>query len=921
MLKPDSTGRSGPSGPPATPSESSLVPTALDRALAASSICLGALTVDASGLLLLAATPSLIDLLALHRTPSESDPLPLSACLSPELAALWKEGCANAARTDGSIRFQYSDPRTKPPRRLEFDLTPMEGGGAAPRFSVSVRETAESFRQMADAGSAVGGGTDGAAEAGGAAPFRHLIDALPALIWTADAEGRRDYFNRSWTAFTGRRLYEDMGDGWTSHIHYEDLDRYRDTFQGALAGRNRFRIEYRMAAQDGTYHWMVDEGVPRFRSDGRFLGYVATCTDISDRKRVEKRLESSERWYRELIEGTNNLVLQLDTKGRIEFTNPMTRRILGSEPEECVGFPFLHFVHTEDREKTSRRLDLWWQGQETDIPFENRLVSRSGEICDLLWTAGLHLEGDRPVALSCIGQDITERKRSERIHKIQSQVLESMIEGVTLANQGGFVLYTNSALDKMFGYRPGELIGRHFSLLHGTPKGLSEQAFFDRLQEHGTYVGDFVHQRKDGSSFHTVARMQSIDIEGAAHWVSVIEDVDERRLAAEERDRLDARIRQAQKLESLGVLAGGIAHDFNNLLMVILGNASLVLQDLDEASPSYRDLEQIETAAVRASDLTKQMLAYSGRGQFLVEPIDLSEMIQEIDHLLESSVRKEAVLDLHLDGDLWKVEADVSQLRQVVISLVANASEALEENGGVILIRTGRTFCESEDFSDTFLADELPRGHYAFIEVADTGVGMDAATQSKIFDPFFTTKFTGRGLGLAAVLGIVRGHRGAIRVQSRLGEGTTLTILLPCIEPGEDPKQARDAASETSMDGTVLLVDDDADVRRMARRLLERLGLSVLEAESGEQALGLYAAEMGSISIVLLDMTMPRMDGEETFRRLKALDADVKVILSSGYSESVAERFEDRSLAGFLQKPYRQVELAQRLRPLLGDAS
>ena len=907
MLKPD------PKGPtqhrpaaPAPPDEASAA--LLREAIDASSLCVAVASFSESDVLLHSCSNSLSRLLDLSSDPTQSEPVPLAECLDRQTRGLWLECCRDAERSGQRAECSYLE-EIHPPRRWKLAAAPMGSADIGPDkrfFSITVHVTPEPA-----AVSNLGTGPQDADH------LHHLIDSLPALIWTSDAEGNRDYFNRSWTSFTGRRMHEDMGDGWTTHIHHEDLERYRDTFQGAITGGNRFRIEYRMAAQDGSFHWMVDEGVPRFDSRGELLGYVATCTDISERKRAEKRLESSERWYRELIEGTNNLVLQLDAKGRLEFTNPITRRILASEPEECVGFPFLHFVHTEDREKTRRRLDLWWQGEETDTPFENRLVSRNGEIHDLLWTAGLHLEGDRPVALSCIGQDITERKRSERIHKIQSQVLESMIEGVTLANQGGFVLYTNSALDQMFGYRPGELIGRHFSLLQGRPKGFTEQEFFDHLQEHGAYVGDFVHQRKDGSTFHTVSRMQSIDIEGASHWVSVIEDVNERRLAAEERERLDARIRQAQKLESLGVLAGGIAHDFNNLLMVILGNASLVLQDIDETSTSYKDLEQIEAAAVRASDLTKQMLAYSGRGQFLVEPVDLSSMIREIDYLLESSARKEAVIDFHLDAELPKVDADESQLRQVVISLVNNASEALQDNGGVILIRTGRVFCKTEDFSDTFLADELPAGEYAFIEVADSGIGMSEATQSKIFDPFFTTKFTGRGLGLAAVLGIVRGHQGAIRVQSQLGEGSTFTILLPCAEPANDLTRGEQPAIKTTLQGTVLLVDDDANVRRMARRMLQRLGLSVLEAESGEEALDLYIGARDRITVVILDMTMPRMDGEETFRRLKASDPDVRVILSSGYSESIAERIDDCSLAGFLQKPYRQVELAQQLRQVL----
>lgn len=884
----------------------------LNSALQAAEVSLAVVELQDDTLRLLACTPTCCQLMGWPADAKDAGFDHLDQRTSAELIALLREACLDADRNKTTTRFQFLDTKPSPPRRLGFGVSPFvddrptdtDASDKPPRYSVQIEPVH---------------GTGAPSTVSEDLDYRHLIDNLPALIWTSDPQGERDYFNQSWLSFTGRRLEDDLGLGWTTHIHSEDLDAYQEAFYDAFHSRDRFRIEYRMAARDGVFRWMLDEGIPRFRSDGEFLGYAATCTDITERRNTEQRLSSSERWHRELIEGTNNLVLQIDFDGRLIFANPISRQILGSEPEECVGFPFLHFVHTEDRERTQHQMDSWQGGLSTAAHFENRLVGRNGEVHDLLWTVNAHYDENRSTSLTCIGQDITERKRSERIHKIQSQVLESMIEGVTLANQGGFVMYTNRALDEMFGFNPGEMIGQHLSELHGTPKDLSIGDMTQRLKDAGTYVGDFTHRRKDGSRFHTIARIQSLDIEGAVHWVWVIEDVNEKRLAEEDRARLDARVRQAQKLESLGVLAGGIAHDFNNLLMVILGNASLVLQDIEPDSSSYKDLEQIETAAVRASDLTKQMLAYSGRGQFLVEPTDLSSMIEEFDHLLDSSIGKGAILNFHLPKNTRKVEGDVSQLRQVVMSLVNNASEALDD-GGVILVRTGTEHYELEDLKDTFLADDLPSGYYSFVEVSDNGIGMAEEIQSKIFDPFFTTKFTGRGLGLAAVLGIVRGHRGGIKVQSRPGEGSTFTVLLPCLEEVRsvvEPEQGR--TEGLWIQGTVLLVDDDHGVRHMARRMLERLGLEVIDAEGGRQALEIYGRDPDRISLVILDMTMPSMDGEQTYHLLRELDPDVKIVLSSGYSEQIAaEKFGDESLAGFLQKPYRQVELVLCLRNVLG---
>jgi signal transduction histidine kinase/ActR/RegA family two-component response regulator len=394
----------------------------------------------------------------------------------------------------------------------------------------------------------------------------------------------------------------------------------------------------------------------------------------------------------------------------------------------------------------------------------------------------------------------------------------------------------------------------------------------------------------------------------------------ERKLAEEERERLEGQVRHAQKLESLGVLAGGIAHDFNNLLTGVLGNLELALLQVEEGSPAARSLTAARASAERAAELSRQMLAYSGKGSFVIEAVDLNGLVTEIGSLLEVSVSKNVVLSYDLCRDLPPVVADVTQLHQVILNLVTNASDSVGEEGGVVTLRTGVRNCDRAYLTETYLDDKLPVGDYLFLEVTDTGCGMDAETMQRIFDPFFTTKFTGRGLGLASALGIVRGHSGAIKVESEPNRGTAFTVLLPvgnCAPPRTVEQMREEAAPDDG--GTVLLVDDEDAVRDIGRRLLEEAGFEVVGAADGTEAVDYYREHADEVSCVLLDLTMPKMGGEETFRELRKIRGDVRVVLSSGFSEQEAVgRFAEGGITGFVQKPYRfdklvaEVEAAAR---------
>jgi len=389
-----------------------------------------------------------------------------------------------------------------------------------------------------------------------------------------------------------------------------------------------------------------------------------------------------------------------------------------------------------------------------------------------------------------------------------------------------------------------------------------------------------------------------------------------------EKKRFNERLQQIQKLESLGVLAGGIAHDFNNLLTGIMGNASLVLEDLPPTGALHDDLQKVLDATQRAATLTRQLLAYAGKGRFMIEPLNLSDVVREISGLIESSVPKTVELRLHIEQRLPSIDGDAAQIQQLVMNLVINGAEAIGDNIGTVVVTTSLKEADQTYLRQSFSSSEISPGEYVLLDVRDTGCGMDEATVARIFDPFFTTKFAGRGLGLAAVLGIVRGHKGALRVYSAPGKGSSFKVLFPVTRSEAPKRQPAPAGMDLRGSGTILVIDDEEPLRQIASSALTRYGYSVLTAENGPRGVEVLREHAATVSLVLLDMTMPLMSGEETLQRLRAVCPAVPVILCSGYHEvEFEQRFAGQGSAGFIQKPFTAVHLAERVKIALSKTS
>jgi PAS domain S-box-containing protein len=386
----------------------------------------------------------------------------------------------------------------------------------------------------------------------------------------------------------------------------------------------------------------------------------------------------------------------------------------------------------------------------------------------------------------------------------------------------------------------------------------------------------------------------------------------------------EAQSRHVQKLESIGVLAGGLAHDFNNLLHVVLGNADIALSHLPARSPAREPLEEVVRATIRAADLTRQMLAYSGKGAFVVRHLDLSSEVREMATLLRTAISKQASLIWELAPNLPAVSADATQIRQIVMNLITNASDSLVDTPGTITLRTGvveRQQLNDSRFGAPVQDDEpLVEGEepFVYLEVCDTGAGMTPDTLQRIFDPFFSTKFAGRGLGLAAVMGIVRSHHGLIRIRTEPGQGTCFRVLFPAVA-GAARKTEKPSATRSDWQGsgTVLVVEDEEGVREVAERMLQEIGFNTITAVDGREALEVMERVGDSVTAVLLDLSMPRMGGQETFRHLRQSRPNLPVILMSGFTEEVvASQFNgsEPGITAFLQKPFLAEDLIGVLR-------
>ena len=614
-------------------------------------------------------------------------------------------------------------------------------------------------------------------------------------------------------------------------------------------------------------------------------------------------------------------------RNRVDWSDQLYR-IFGLSREDFVATfeGYLARVHPEDRDRTRATIE---QSLREQKPFcsEERIVRLDGVVRFLQSQGDVVVDSHGQLQrMTGICQDITERKRTEAILRASEKRYASLVD-----NLDGIVWeidaeslqfrFVSRQAERILGYPVSRwLADSDFwsSHIHEADRDWAVEYCLECKRRGVDHDFEYRMIAADGREvwIHDLVTVEVVDGQ-AVTLRGVMVDITARKRAEEERRQLELRILQAQKLESLGVLAGGIAHDFNNLLTSMMGYASLAQMQLPPDSGIRPMLEEIEKAALRAAELTQQMLAYSGKGKFVIQVMDLESVVREMAKLLQTVISKKAALRLDLGAA--RIEGDATQLRQIVMNLITNASDSLGAAGGAVVVRTGTRHADAEMLRSPYFHEVLPEGTYAFVEVEDGGSGMDAETLARIFDPFFTTKFTGRGLGLAAVLGIVRGHRGTIHVSSTVGIGTQFQVLIPAYSGR--PSEARPSPTKPWRGrGTILLVEDESLIRLFTRRVLEGAGFEVMPAYDGQEGLELYERHRGQIVAVVLDWTTPRLEGTQVVRELRARRVDVPILVMSGYSEhEVATHLDCANASAFLQKPFQPSELIGCVRKILGE--
>lgn len=684
-----------------------------------------------------------------------------------------------------------------------------------------------------------------------------------------------------------------------------------------------------LLARDGAERPIADSGAPIRDEAGRIVGAVLVFRDQTQQREAESAIQRERDYFRAIMTASPMGMLVLDPEEQIVEANPAAERLLQNTLAELKQKRCGDFACCIHRLEDARgctyssqcpnctlhaaarsALDHSEATHDQDVEIVHDFGKGSERRHYAFGVEPAVLDGRRHAVVALT--DITDRKRAEENLRVSEDRYRRLFENMTeafalheiLCDEAGEpcdyrFLDVNPAFERQTGLKREAVIGRTLrEVLPEEDPGWIKTYGVVALSGRPTNFDN--HSAALGKYFHVYAYSPA-----PRSFAVLFTDVTERWQAQEERRQMEAQLQQAQKLESLGVLAGGIAHDFNNILAGIRAFADLVQADPTASSSVCEKAAQISKATARAADLTRQILTYAGKGTIQLEPLDLSRMVDDMKVMLEVAVSKKATLEYRLTPDLGTTLGDAGQIRQVIMNLVVNASESLGDKSGTIAIATSRVQVDDECPKTCVARDSLPSGPYICLEVTDSGCGMDEATRDKIFEPFFTTKFVGRGLGLATVHGIVRAHRGAVGVSSEPSKGSLFRVCLPV--GGSGPPLAESEVvprDRPRASGTVLIADDEEMVRMGMQALFQSAGFQVLTAIDGREALETYQRHRDRLACIVLDLTMPEMGGEEVFHEIRRTDPDVRVILTSGYTaDTMMHRFDGQNVFGFVQKP------------------
>ncbi len=703
------------------------------------------------------------------------------------------------------------------------------------------------------------------------------------------------------------------------YLKDDEFSRAKETFASAAKGGKSAVLETWWVRKDGTMLDCLIRYAPLAPASGREAA-VVIVEDITDRRQAEEALRQSEARYREILDNIEDVYYEVDLAGNLTFFNEALCTLAGLSRDELMGLNSREYTDEKTAKKIFKVFNQVYTTGEPARAFDWDIVRRDGSKAHLEASISLiRNQEEEAIGFRGIVRDVTERERLRRDLQLSEERYRSLVENtldgyfICEIPSGRFIFLNQRSCD-IYGYTMKEgLALTVWDVMVPADHSRIRNRIQKRIEgersesERRVYTG----VRKDGSTFRVEISTSLVDYQGKISVQGVIKDITEQ-------ERLELQLRQAQKMEAIGTLAGGIAHDFNNLLQAILGYTQILTMGKEEDDPERSKLEQIEKSAMRASELTQQLLAFSRKVESRLRPVDLNLEVRQVRKLLKRTIPKMIIIELHLQDDLMVVNADPAQIEQVIMNLAVNARDAMPE-GGKIVIETENVFLDTQ-YCKTH-PGAVP-GEYVCLSFTDTGHGMKTEAVEHIFEPFYTTKEVGKGtgLGLSMVYGIVKSHGGYIMCYSEPGEGTTFKIYLPAVE-NKNREEEKEKKEEEELPGgteTILLVDDEELLRDIGKEILEDFGYAVLTAPDGETALELYKNRKGDISLIILDLMMPGMGGKQCLEQILAMAPEAKVVIASGYSVNGPTKAAlEVGARGFIKKPFELKQMLKVVREVL----
>jgi PAS domain S-box-containing protein len=744
--------------------------------------------------------------------------------------------------------------------------------------------------------------------------FFAILQKAPYGVILLEKTGRYLYVNPQFTLITGYSLKDiPTGKEW-----------FRKAYPDATYRKRIIRTWVEDAARarpvDRTFGVHCKNGQVReieMRStildDGRI---ILTASDITERKSAEEALRASEEKYRELVQNANSIILRRDAAGNVTFFNEFAQKFFGYSEEDILGKNVIGTIVPE-KDSSGRNLAVMIKdiGREPEnySTNENENMLRSGERVWISWTNKPTYDNEGHIReILCVGNDITERKSAEEALRLQAQIIDQIHDSVISTDLAGHITIWNKGAERLFGYTGEEAMGKHVSFIYPEDQyQFLQDTVIGPLKAAGSYEVELRNKKKSGEEFYVHLSLSVLRGSNG-----VVTGIIGYHMDITEHKKLEEQLRHSQKMEAIGQLAGGIAHDFNNILTAVIGYANLLQMRLGEGNQLRSYVDQIIASSERAANLTQSLLAF-GRKQILdPKAITVNEIIKSMEKLLARLISEDIELKTQFSDKNLTVFADAAQMGQVLMNLVTNARDSMPD-GGKLTISTGLVQLDS-----VFVKRHAygKPGMYAMIAVSDSGVGMSEKTRQRVFEPFFTTKEVGKGtgLGLAIVYGIVKQHNGFVNVYSELGHGSTFKVYLPLIRSAYGEEKEKSLSPPVGGTEMILIAEDDVEVRKLTKNVLEEFGYTVVEAVDGEDAISKFLKHKRKVDLVMLDVVMPRKNGKEVYQYVRKVRPDIKALFTSGYTADVIHEkgVLDEGL-NFVSKPVAPTDLLRKLRDIL----